>query len=308
MTRRVRCDVGGFELAAMHSGPLDGVPVMLLHGFTGAAEAMAPLQQRLTAPGSEGHRGQQFLTVAVDLVGHGRSEVPEEPGRYNVPAMAQHVSAVADSLGHETFHLVGYSMGGRVALTLACDVPQRLRSLTLIGATAGIADAGLRQQRQVHDAALADLIEADFAAFVDRWMANPLFAGQAALGESHLQAARRQRLRSDPAGLARSLRFGGTGSMPPLHAHLKSVDTPTLLVVGEQDTKFCAIAKDLHAELPQAKIAHIVGAGHAAHIERSDATGQAISAFINSCQSQCQQSMTTQDSSRGTSSDREPSS
>lgn len=194
--------------------------------------------------------------------------------------MADQVAALADALGCRTFHLVGYSMGGRVALAVGCAHPRRLRSLTLIGATAGIADPLERRRRADADKATAERITADFAAFVDEWMALPLFAGQAALGPEHRQASRAQRLSSDPKGLALSLRYGGTGAMPPLHPRLEDCDMPTLLLTGADDAEFCGIADGLRASLPHAAVARIAGAGHAAHLERPDDTAAAITAFI----------------------------
>ena len=260
-------------------GPASGVPVVVLHGFTGSAKAMEPLAERLVA-------GLDARIIGPDLIGHGRSEAPHDLDLYRVEAMAGQVVAVADALGCDTFHLVGYSMGGRVALTLGCTAPRRLRSLCLIGATPGIADPDERQRRAEADRERAERLAEDFEAFVDEWMADPLFAGQAALGDAHLRAARAQRLASNPAGLARSLIAGGTGSMTPLHERLPVCNPPTLLVVGARDAKFCAIAEELTKALPRASVAAIEDAGHAAHIEQPDATAAAISEFIGKAEVQ----------------------
>ena len=264
-------------MAVTELGPADGVPVVVLHGFTGSAQAMGPLTERLAV----GERpGPALRVIAPDLVGHGGSDSPDDLAIYRVEAMADQVAALADALSWETFHLVGYSMGGRVALTLGCVSPQRLRSLTLIGASAGFADPVERRSRAEADQARAERIATDFEAFVDEWMADPLFAGQAALGEAHLRAARAQRLASNPAGLARSLTAGGTGAMEPLHERLADCDTPTFLIAGANDAKFCVIAAQLAAGLPRSAVARIDGAGHAAHLEQPDATAAAIADFI----------------------------
>ena len=263
---------GGVEMAVTESGPAAGVPVVVLHGFTGSAQAMAPLTEPLAAR-------LAARIICPDLVGHGRSEAPGDLDLYRVESMAGQIAGLADALNVETFHLVGYSMGGRVALRLGCAASPRLRSLTLIGASAGIAEPEQRRQRAQIDAARAERIFADFEAFVDEWMADPLFAGQAALGETHLRAARAQRLASDPQGLARSLLAGGTGAMEPLHERLGDCDTPTRLLVGAQDTKFCAIADQLAAGLPRAGVIRIDGAGHAAHVEQP-AAAAAVADFI----------------------------
>ena len=258
-------------------GPATGVPVIVLHGFTGSAQAMAPLTERLAAGAPP---GPALRVIAPGLIGHGDSDVPDDLDLYRVEAMAGQVAGLADALDCETIHLVGYSMGGRVALMLGCTEPQRLRSLTLIGASPGIADPVERRIRAEADAARALRVTADFEAFVDEWMADPLFANQAELGEAHLEAARAQRLASNPQGLARSLMAGGTGAMEPLHDRLGHCDVPTRLVVGARDAKFCAIAEALTAALPTAEIVPIANAGHAAHIEQPEATGIAVAGFI----------------------------
>lgn len=270
---RARISAGGVDLAVTEYGPADGVPVVVLHGFTGSARAMEPFTQSLAT-------GLGVRVICPDLVGHGRSEAPEDLDLYRVEAMASQVAAVAVALGCGPVHLVGYSMGGRVALALGCTEPRRLRSLALIGASAGIADPVERRLREQADAARAERILTDLAGFVDEWLANPLFAGQATLGDRHLRDARAQRLASRPEGLARSLLAGGTGSMAPLHSRLNDCDPPTLVLAGAHDTKFCQIAEQLAAALPRAVVARIDGAGHAAHVEQPVATAAAISAFI----------------------------
>ncbi len=254
------------------------VPVMVLHGFTGSAQAMEPLTHRLA--------GRRFTVAAPDLVGHGRSDAPEDLSRYTVSAMAGHICQIGADLAWRTFHLVGYSMGARVALTAAVANPGVLRSLTLIGATPGIADPAERKRRRGADEALAQQVTNDFEGFVDGWMANPLFAGQAALGNDHQQQARAQRLANNPQGLACSLRAAGTGSMTPLHDRLEVIDRPVLVVVGEQDPKFRRIAVELEAGLRNATVTTIEGAGHAAHVERPHHTAQAIAAFVNRCEAE----------------------
>ncbi|MCY4663922.1 MAG: 2-succinyl-6-hydroxy-2,4-cyclohexadiene-1-carboxylate synthase [Acidimicrobiaceae bacterium] len=259
-------------------GPAAGVPVVVLHGFTGSARAMDPLTERLAVR-------LHARIICPDLVGHGRSGVPEDPDFYRVEAMAAQIAGLAGMLDRDTFHLVGYSMGGRVALTLGCAASQRLRSLTLIGASPGIADPVERRRRVEADAARAERILAGFEAFVDEWMAGPRFAGQAALGEAHQRAARAQRLASNPHGLARSLMAGGTGAMEPLNERLADCDVPTLLVVGAHDAKFCAIAEQLAAGLPRAGVRRVEGAGHAAHLEQPGITAAAIGDFIAEAES-----------------------
>jgi 2-succinyl-6-hydroxy-2,4-cyclohexadiene-1-carboxylate synthase len=270
MVTAVIVDAGDARLRVEVSGT--GSPIVVLHGFTGSAAAMRPVT-RLLDPA---HR-----MIAPDLVGHGRSDPPTDPDSYTVEAMVRHVLAVADVLRCSTFHLVGYSMGGRVALALGCHVGHRLRSLTLIGATAGLVDEERRVERRGLDEARARHIESDFEGFVDDWMDNPLFASQSRLGHDFLMAARAQRLASRPEGLAASLRAAGTGSMTPLHDRLGQCTMPTMLVVGGEDVKFRALATELSGMLPRSSTSVIPDAGHAAHLEQPVAVADRIREFVS---------------------------
>ena len=234
---------------------------VVLHGFTGDAGTMEAITSRL--PGR---------VDAPDLAGHGSGPHPSDVAAYSIDGMAEAV------LGRhaEPVHLVGYSMGGRVALTAACRHPEQVRSLSLIGASAGLVDAEERSARAASDDALAAQIRDDLEGFVDRWMANPLFATQSRLGDEFLAAARAQRLRNDPIALARSLRANSTGRMRPLHRDLPACTMPVALIAGADDAKFVAIARDLADAMPAASVHVIDGAGHAAHLEQPDAVLDAI--------------------------------
>lgn len=264
-----RVDAGGVRLNVAEEG--EGPPVLVLHGFTGDASSMAPV--------SEGLRNE-YRVLRLELVGHGQSEVPEDPAAFTMPACAEQVAAVVSALDLGRPHLVGYSMGGRAALAAAVQAPSCFASLVLIGATAGIEGPALRQARIAADEALALRIEREgLEAFVDRWMALPLFASQQRLGPAALAAARAQRLRNSPRGLAESLRGMGAGAQPPLFAKLGTLNLPTLLVAGSEDEKFRHIAADLAARMPRAQTAILPDAGHAAHLEAPGLFAEAVRTF-----------------------------
>jgi 2-succinyl-6-hydroxy-2,4-cyclohexadiene-1-carboxylate synthase len=268
----VLVDAAGVRLHALVEG--EGSPVVLLHGFTGACESMADLAQRLRSR----HR-----VVCVDLVGHGLSDAPRERSAYTMEACTAQLAAVSAALAPAA-HWLGYSMGGRAALALAVRHPERVRSLLTIGASAGLRTAEERAARIRDDEALAGVIERDgLEKFVDRWMALPLFAGQARLGAHALAQAREQRLRNRPHGLANSLRGMGAGAQPPLHAALARLAAPACFAAGAQDAKFRAIAAELAAIAPRGQARTVPGAGHAAHLEAPDAFAALALGFFASC-------------------------
>ncbi|MBY0400539.1 2-succinyl-6-hydroxy-2,4-cyclohexadiene-1-carboxylate synthase [Myxococcota bacterium] len=217
----------------------------------------------------------------LELVGHGESDAPDELACYSMDACARQIALVSRALGFARPHLLGYSMGGRAALAAALARPEAFASLVLVGATAGIADPGEREARIEADRALADSIERDgLERFVDAWMAQPLFASQARLGPEALQQARRQRLANRPHALANSLRGMGAGAQRPLHGELSRCSAPVLLVVGEEDAKFRAIADALARVLPEARIEVLGEAGHAAHLEAPKRFAEVVGAFV----------------------------
>ncbi|MDG2217465.1 MAG: alpha/beta fold hydrolase [Acidimicrobiales bacterium] len=250
------------------------LPVVVLHGFTGSGTAMAPLTDRLMGDPNSGE------AISPDLAGHGLGVQPTELNEYTIDAMA----AVMAGLVEGPIHLVGYSMGGRVALTLACQYPERVASLSLIGASAGLAGAHERAVRAASDDALADELEANPVAFIDRWMRNPLFVTQERLGSAAWEASRAQRLANDPRAMACSLRMGSTGRMTPLHNVLAACAMPVGVIVGSLDEKFRGIAADLAFALPDAEIVVIADSGHATHVEQPDATAAAVVTTIRRAQ------------------------
>ena len=240
-------------------------PTVVLHGFTGSATAMAPLTCRLPGP-----------VLALDLPGHGSGPISDDPADYT---MAAAVAGVVSSTDHlEQFALVGYSMGGRVALHVALTHPDQITSLALIGARAGIDDAAERARRITADEALADRIESEgIEWFADFWADRPLFATQRTRLSADQQAElRAQRLACNPRGLAHSLRGMGAGAVDPIGCRLSEMSMPCALVAGSDDAKFAAIAHQMAAVMPRATVCSIPDAGHAAHLEAPDATAAAV--------------------------------
>jgi 2-succinyl-6-hydroxy-2,4-cyclohexadiene-1-carboxylate synthase len=222
--------------------------LVLVHGFTQTRASWDPLVRRLAA---------DHEVVALDAPGHGRaSEVQLD--------LVEGGAWLAAAGGRATY--VGYSMGGRLCLHAALAAPDAVRGLVLISATGGLDDLGEREARRASDEALADRIEAiGVAAFLDEWLALPLFAGLTPAAQG-----RAERLENTAAGLASSLRLAGTGTQEPLWDRLADLRIPTLVVAGALDAKFVALAERLAATIPDADLAVVAGAGHTVHLERPD--------------------------------------
>lgn len=175
-------------------------------------------------------------------------------------------------------HLLGYSQGGRIALWIASRHPTRLLTLATIGAHAGL-EGGERRRRQEADRALADRIEREgIGWFASYWPSLPIFAGLARRGATlneRLDAARR---RNDPSHLAAQLRGLGAGVVEPFWDQLASITVPSLLIAGEDDHRYVAFARRLHACIPNSEVALIPSAGHAPHLEQPAAVAALLAA------------------------------
>ena len=251
----------------------DGPPLLLLHGFTGGAATIWPLGHRLT---------DLRQVAAVDLPGHGRTGVPDDPQLFGFEHTVDALAPLLDSHRLRPADVVGYSMGGRLAVGLAVRHPGHVASLTLIGSSAGLSDAAERSARARSDDELADdLLERGLEWFVDHWMSSPIFASQKRLGPDALATSRAQRLDNHPDGLAGSLRGAGAGRQPSYWHDLAGLRVPVLLVVGEEDPRYRAVAMRMAAGLTRSAIAVIPGAGHATHLENPDRTTDAIREFLS---------------------------
>lgn len=191
------------------------------------------------------------------------------------------VADVLDALEIDAAPWIGYSMGGRVAVGGAVLAPERVSRLVLEGASPGLRTTAARAERRERDEALARWIEDEgIEAFVERWMALPLFETQRRLPEDVLRAARRRRLRNRPGALADTLRGLGTGAQPSFWDALPEVAVPVLLLTGADDAKFGGIADAMAEALPDARQVTVHGAGHTVHLEAAGAWLDAVDGFL----------------------------
>jgi len=254
MTRMV---VDGVRYEVRTSG--HGPALLLLHGFTGSTADWAPSLPALEVVAT---------CVLVDLLGHGGSEAPTDPTRHSLEHQATDLTHLLADLRLAPAAVVGYSLGARVALRMALDRPDSVRSLVLLSPSPGIADPHARAARREQDETLARQLErAGLAAFVDAWEAQPLFATESELPATARVNIREMRLRNDPAGLAASLRGAGQGSMAPLHEDLPRIGVPSLVVAGERDAVGVERARKIAGAIPGARLVVLDGLGHAVQRE-----------------------------------------
>jgi 2-succinyl-6-hydroxy-2,4-cyclohexadiene-1-carboxylate synthase len=175
--------------------------------------------------------------------------------------------------------LVGYSLGGRLALRAVLREPERYRGLVTVGATAGIDDPALRSARAEADERLASWMEAaSIEDIVGIWERQPLFADQS---EHLIEEQRAGRLSHDPGGLAMLLRTAGQGVLEPVWHQLLTLDLPLLAIAGARDEGYVATAQRMADVAPKGRAAIVEDAGHAAHLQRPERVAELIEEFLN---------------------------
>lgn len=251
--------VNGVNLNVRIAG--SGPAVVALHGFAGDMSTWAEFLPEAR---------KKYTVITIDLLGHGDSDAPKALERYQMKHVVKDVATAISQLGFSKACWLGYSMGGRIALAAAALAPNACHSLVLEGATPGLMSPNARARRRRKDEALASLIlKEGIEAFTKNWAEQLLFNSQKTL-PSHIQdRIRSQRLKSNPIGLANTLRAAGAGAQPPFHDLLPSLSIPVLCIAGELDHKFTAIARKMCSKLRKGRIAIVPGAGHATHLERA---------------------------------------
>jgi 2-succinyl-6-hydroxy-2,4-cyclohexadiene-1-carboxylate synthase len=235
-------------------------PMIALHGFTGRAEAWAEVTPHATG---------------LALVGHA-PEVPVPPG-WTFEREVDRIAALLLARWPAPVHLAGYSMGGRVALAVACRVPQRVARLTLVAAHPGLSDAAAAAERRDADEKWCALLEEHgIAAFVAAWQEQPMWRTQRALADAARERQRLSRLAHAPDQLAAALRALGLGAMASRWAQLPSLSMPVDWVAGDADEKYADLARRAAARCPRGRAIVIAGAGHNVLLERPEPLARAL--------------------------------
>ena len=177
--------------------------------------------------------------------------------------------------------LLGYSMGGRLALSLATRHPESVDGLILESTTAGITDPEQRNERKANDHRKAALIRQDFGKFLEDWDRNPLFKPTISSKSQPEPLIRRIQRAQDPEIMAKWLEEFGTGVMPPVWDRLGRIRVPVLLITGASDPKFCDISDRMKTQLADARHVVIQGAAHRVHLDRPAEYTAALNDFLS---------------------------
>lgn len=246
--------------------------LLFLHGFTGSTgdwKSIVPLIN------------PDFSSFGIDLIGHGESSSPDDVELYSGEAIANQIGSIIEHTIKKKVIPVGYSMGGRAALTFTAKYPDMVEALVLESATPGIENEKLREERVIRDKEIASyILSHTMEEFANYWMDMEIFNTQRRFSEEKRKKLRFTRKQNNPKGLANCLSGFGTGVMTPLYNQLKEIQCKTLLISGDLDTKFTNINNEIVELFPNAEHKIIKNAGHNSHMEEPQKFANVINEFL----------------------------
>lgn len=267
-----RLAVGDTTLEIAEAGGAAGHPLLLLHGFTGAKEDLTDWLDPFAELG--------FHAVAPDHRGHGASDAPPAESAYSLATFAADVLTLADELGWDRFFLLGHSMGGMIAQTVALETPERVERLVLmdtthapVGVDRGLADLAVAMARDEGIEALADAI-----AELDGPLATEADARVRAERPGYAEFGDRKFRASSPAMYA-AMVHEMLDQVDRLEL-LRTLRMPVLVVVGEQDKPFLGASQRMADAIPGATLEVISDAGHSPQFEAPEAWWKVVSDFF----------------------------
>jgi len=255
-------DVNGVALHYELSGPADAPVVAFSNSLGTTLEMWDALVPSL--------RGR-YRVLRYDTRGHGRSSTRDEPAE--IWDLAGDLAGLLDGLGIEHAHIVGLSLGGMTGQALASRYPERVVSLTLMATSAYMPSETSWNER-------AGLVRAEgTAAIVDATMERWFTAGYPERAPEQVGPVRERFVAIDRAGYA--VCCGAIGRMD-LRPHIGAIVAPTLVIAGRDDPATpVAMAEEIRSLVPDAELLVLPRAAHLLAVERADAVGPHLLAFLD---------------------------
>lgn len=239
--------------------------LLAIHGFT-----EIDLSWKEVLEGLDGH------VVSYLLPGHGHRPCPAGT---NAEWLVEDLHRKYAESG--PFDLLGYSMGGRLALQFALTYPHLVRRLILVSTRPGIRNPADRAARKRHDDGLAMMLEENgIGQFVAWWENHPALRPYRPQPRSLQEHLRARRLNQDAQGLAAALRVFGQGVTPSLWDRLAELTMPVLAIAGSADTLYVQEMTRMIEALPHGRLSVIPECGHAVHRECRESMVNIIRGFL----------------------------
>jgi pimeloyl-ACP methyl ester carboxylesterase len=271
-------DVGGVDVAYVDSGG-PGLPLVFIHGLS---SYMGFWEYQLPA------FSEDYRVLALDLPGYGASGRPDAP--YTPPWYAELVSDWMVAVGAPEAVVVGHSMGGQIALTLALEHPEQVEALGL-SAPAGIErfdrGAGDWMKDYWNEARALEAREAELRATFTGLVFNRPDAGVERLLEERVRISDSEAFEGTSVAVSRSI----AGMIDyPVADRLGEIGAPTLLVFGTDDRmipnpvftggRTRAVAEAGRDAIPGCQLVMLPGAGHTVHHDDPEGFNAALGSFL----------------------------
>ena len=245
--------------------------LVLVHGVGARADRWARNLDALAAAGWQVH--------AFDLPGHGLAQKGPGPD-YSVPGYARFLEGFLDAVGADSAALAGTSLGGHVAATLACERPERVRALVLVGSI-GLVPWGA-ERRAASRARLRDVSRQGIARKLEVVVHDPGLVTGEWLEEEYL-------VNNSPGAEASFAAISDYVAdridddlIGPRLAAMAADRPPTLLIWGEQERAVpLETGRRAHAMLDGSELAVISGASHAPYFEKADEFNRVLLGFLD---------------------------
>ncbi len=252
------------------TGDSNNPPLLFLHGFLGCSSDWKFIAIELAS---------YFHCISIDLPGHGISEVNNFRDSYSIENTSRYIVNLLQTNKLEKCNLLGYSMGGRIALYLAVHYPKYFDKIIIESAQPGIENELERNQRIDHDTQISQRLKSiPVSKFLEFWYSQPIFKTL----KKHKNFANliQSRLNNNPQKLAKSIIEIGAGAQPSLWEDLGKIENACLLIAGEFDTKYQTIFSKMYKEIYSSKFVVIKNSGHNTHYENPDEFIKVIRKFL----------------------------
>ncbi|MFC1553258.1 2-succinyl-6-hydroxy-2,4-cyclohexadiene-1-carboxylate synthase [candidate division KSB1 bacterium] len=253
------------------SGSPDGHPLLFIHGFLGDSrdwdEVIALLENK-------------YYVITIDLPGHGKSAGLNCEKEHAFSKTAHNIIDILNYLDIRKCSVIGYSMGGRIALYTSLTEPDRFNSLFLESASFGIISEIEREKRYRDDILLADEIEnSEISEFVEKWYSQPIFRSLSQ--HPKFESVKEKRAANDRKRIAEALRMLSVGNQPSLWEEIKKLKIPVIYFAGELDKKYCKTAEELTGISFIVNKIIVKDCGHNVHLEKPEVYCKELERYIN---------------------------